>query len=416
MPKGGDLHNHLSGAVYAESYISQAAEDGDCFDTQALSMVEGPCSGSARPAADALANADLYNRIIDSISMRDFVPGRESAHDHFFDTFGKFGAIGHNHEGDELAEVIRRAAGQNESYLELMALTAAGAVSKLHGPAWTEDFAALQKGWMDAGMDEAVSAMKSHVDALEAGRMKLLDCASAAISPACRVEVRYILQVLRNSPREQVFAQTLAGFLLAAEDPRVVAINYVQPEDGVTSMRDYSLHMRVVSFMRQRFPPVHVSLHAGELAPGLVPPDGLRFHIREAVETAHAERIGHGVDIAYEDDSTKTLQDMASRHIAVEINLTSNDVILGVKGKDHPFDLYRHYHVPLVISTDDEGVSRTHLTEEFRRAVESYGLHYRDVKQLARNSIEYSFLPAGEKAKLLADLEHRFASFEASLP
>ncbi|MEO8726205.1 MAG: adenosine deaminase, partial [Acidobacteriaceae bacterium] len=31
MPKGGDLHNHLSGAVYAESYLQWAADDGDCI-------------------------------------------------------------------------------------------------------------------------------------------------------------------------------------------------------------------------------------------------------------------------------------------------------------------------------------------------------------------------------------------------
>ena len=32
MPKGGDLHSHLSGAIYAESYLAWAAEDGKCVD------------------------------------------------------------------------------------------------------------------------------------------------------------------------------------------------------------------------------------------------------------------------------------------------------------------------------------------------------------------------------------------------
>src|SRR6516225_7527474 len=30
MPKGADLHNHLSGAIYAESWIRAAAEDQLC--------------------------------------------------------------------------------------------------------------------------------------------------------------------------------------------------------------------------------------------------------------------------------------------------------------------------------------------------------------------------------------------------
>src|SRR4029077_18180659 len=36
MPKGGDLHNHLSGAVYAESFIQYAVRDGLCVDRNAL--------------------------------------------------------------------------------------------------------------------------------------------------------------------------------------------------------------------------------------------------------------------------------------------------------------------------------------------------------------------------------------------
>ena len=32
MPKGADLHNHLSGAVYAESWIRAGAEDNLCVD------------------------------------------------------------------------------------------------------------------------------------------------------------------------------------------------------------------------------------------------------------------------------------------------------------------------------------------------------------------------------------------------
>jgi adenosine deaminase len=76
----------------------------------------------------------------------------------------------------------------------------------------------------------------------------------------------------------------------------------------------------------------------------------------------------------------------------VEINLTSNDVILGVTGKDHPFPVYRKFSVPVALSTDDEGVSRIDLTHEYVRAAETYGLHYADLKQMVRASLEHSFL------------------------
>jgi adenosine deaminase len=77
----------------------------------------------------------------------------------------------------------------------------------------------------------------------------------------------------------------------------------------------------------------------------------------------------------------------------VEINLTSNDVILGVKDKEHPLPIYRKYRVPVALSTDDEGVSRIDMTHEFVRAVETYDLSYADLKQMVRTSLEHAFLP-----------------------
>ena len=38
FPKGADLHVHLSGAVYAETFIRDAGEDGLCVDPAALSL------------------------------------------------------------------------------------------------------------------------------------------------------------------------------------------------------------------------------------------------------------------------------------------------------------------------------------------------------------------------------------------
>ena len=194
------------------------------------------------------------------------------------------------------------------------------------------NFDVTRKNLEAAGLADAVNGLHNRVDRMEAGRLGKLGCASKSGSPACRVVVRYVYQVLREFPKEQVFAQVMAGFALAASDHRVVAVNFVQAEDGLNSMRDYHLHMQMLDYARRLYPGVHISLHAGELAPGLVPPEGMLFHIREAVELGHAERIGHGVDVMYEKDPAGLLAEMHERNIAVEINLTSNDVILGVRG------------------------------------------------------------------------------------
>ncbi|HEX8764163.1 MAG TPA: hypothetical protein VF740_03340, partial [Candidatus Acidoferrum sp.] len=194
-------------------------------------------------------------------------------------------------------------------------------------------------------------------------------------------------------PKQQVFAQTVLCFETASADPRFVGINFVMPEDGYVSMSDYALHMHMIALLRKTYPQIHLTLHAGELAPGLVPYEGLCCHIRLAVEEAKAERIGHGVDIMYENQPHELLKEMARNHVMVEISLTSNDVILGVSGKDHPFPLYRQFGVPVALATDDEGVSRIDLTHEYVRAVQTYGLSYRDLKQMARTGMEHIFLP-----------------------
>ena len=78
----------------------------------------------------------------------------------------------------------------------------------------------------------------------------------------------------------------------------------------------------------------------------------------------------------------------------VEICLTSNDVILGIAGEYHPLPIYMKYGVPVALATDDEGVSRSDMTHEYLRAVETYDfISYRDLKRMARMSLEHSFLP-----------------------
>jgi adenosine deaminase len=149
----------------------------------------------------------------------------------------------------------------------------------------------------------------------------------------------------------------------------------------------------MVEYLHSLYPKVHITLHAGELAPGMVPPEGMKFHIRQAVEIGQAERIGHGVDVMYENDAPGLLKEMATKHVMVEINLSSNEGILGITGNKHPFQYYRAAHVPVALSTDDQGVSRIDLTHEYVRAANDYHLSYADLKQLARTGMEHNFLP-----------------------
>ncbi|HEX3472869.1 MAG TPA: adenosine deaminase [Silvibacterium sp.] len=403
MPKGADLHNHLSGAVYAESWIRAAGEDHLCVDTKALAFTKPTgltnnvpiCKTGEIPASTVSQNQHLYDELIDAFSMRTFVPVTgDSGHDHFFATFDKFGGTDKRHMGEWLDEVATRAAAQNEQYLELMDtpdFKNAASLAAMIG--YNPNFVEYREKLLSSGIKDNIAAISAALDRAEEDRKQHEHCGQPDAQSACDIKIRYIYQILRGLPPETVFAQVVQGFEAAAADPRFVGMNFVQPEDGYISMRDYRIQMQMLDAVHGFYPQVHISLHAGELAPGMVPPDGLTFHIRLAVEQGEAERIGHGVDVMYEDRPYELLKEMAAKHVMVEVNLTSNDVILNVKGEDHPFEIYRRYGVPVALSTDDEGVSRIDLTHEYVRASVTYPLSYRDLKKMVRTSLEHSFLP-----------------------
>jgi len=403
LPKGADLHHHLSGAVYAETYIDLAARDGLCVDTSTLALLDPPCDAgkSQPPASLGLTNQMLRDQMIDAWSMRNFHPSPDdrSGHDHFFATFGKFGPASDAHTGELLAEAVSRAASQHELYLETMFTPDHGwaaALGKKLG--WDDDFGRMRQKLLANDLASVVASGRTALDAAEKQMRQDLHCEGSGEKvpdPGCGVVVRYLYQVLRGIPREQVFAQILTGMEMAKADPRVVGLNLVMPEDGITSMRDFDLQVHMLDFLHGLYPDVAISLHAGELTAGLVPPDGLRFHIRESVEVGHASRIGHGVDVMYETEPLRLLQAMAARHVLVEICLTSNEVILGVSGNQHPFPIYLRYNVPVALATDDEGVARSELTWEFKRAVETYHLSYAELKKMVRDSLDHAFLAGG---------------------
>lgn len=402
MPKGGDLHNHLSGAVYAEHYIEWAAENGLCVNnrTMALTVPAAPskCEQEESPATTALTNSVLYRQMIDAWSMRNWQLSGQSGHDHFFDAFGIFGPATYNNSGRMLAEAVKSAARGKVSYVELMLTpdgTPTGVVSSQIGQkvGWDGNFESTLSKLKANGIESAAGVGVKNLQAMEAEKNQLLKCGTPQADAGCAITIRYVAQVSRNSSLAQVFAQMVTGLALA-NDPqsKVVATNLVQAEDGLNSMQNLSLHMQMLKFLRPLYPRARVTLHAGELAPGIVPPGGLSFHIRESVMVAQAERIGHGVDIMHETDPFELLKEMARRNVMVEICLSSNDLILGISGSRHPLATYLEYGVPVALATDDEGVARSEISMEFLKAAEDQGLGYLQLKTMARNSLQYAFV------------------------
>jgi len=400
MPKGGDLHNHLDGAVYAEDLIDFAADGGLCVDRTSSKLIAPPCDDScesytAKPQVRcSYGDQLLYDQMIDAWSMRNWTPGEEAGHDHFFASFGKFLLASNTHVGDAVAAATNRAGMDHLQYVEYMDTVDNGAAANLARKVeWNSDFAKMRDALLSAGMKDVAADTSKRLAADDARARVIMKCGTNDAAPGCDVTVRYIYQVLRGLPPEVVFAQILLGFELASSDAKFVGLNLVMPEDWYVPMHDFNEHMAMVDYLHGVYPTVHIALHAGELAMGLVPPEDLTFHIRASIERGHAERIGHGVDVMNEKDPIGLMREMAERNVLVEIGLTSNDLILGVSGDDHPLPVYMKYGVPVALATDDEGVSRSDMTHEYLRAEETYRFSYADLKRMARQSLEHSFLP-----------------------
>ena len=286
MPKGGDLHTHLSGAVYAESYIAWAAAASPPLCANTTTGVIAACCASCgdRPVAEALGDPTFYSALVDGLSTRNLAGQPQSGHDQFFAAFRRFGAATDTRWQDMVAEVATRAADQHVAYVEVMLTWRGRGVQALARgvPFDAGDLAAGRQRLLDAGLRDLVTQATRDIDALERDVATILKCGGASPPPACRVTARYLQQTTRTAEPPFVFAQLVYAFELARAERRVVGINLVAPEDFYLARRDYSLHMTMIGWLGAQYPEVNVSLHAGELTLGLVPPADLRFHIREA--------------------------------------------------------------------------------------------------------------------------------------
>jgi adenosine deaminase len=415
MPKGGELHYHLAGGPYPETMLLLASKGDYCLDKKTLAINKESSHCNGVKSKDILNQPELYSQIIKDWSMKDFVPGKESGHDHFFNGFIKYMPIVFDYRPALLANVIQRAAAQQEQYLEVMDIsdnaqsTRFGTLIK-NTPSYGE-----KKKLLLANKDfqNNITNTIAESDRIIAQARQHLGCNANPQAESCKVKIKFLYYSLREQSKDNLFAQTLNAFeAVSRSKGNLVGVNLVQPEDGIISLHDYHQQMLIFQYFHQVYPNVNISLHAGELEPGPVKQEDLKYHIRDALLTGHAQRIGHGAAIAHEDKAEDTLKYMAKHQLAVEVNLISNLKILNLSGYKHPLNSYLAHHVPVVLSTDDEGVLRTNLTRQYVEAVLKHGLDYEALKQINRNTLTYAFLPGksiwadASQAKLVQECEN----------
>src|SRR5216683_1718642 len=216
MPKGGDLHNHLFGAIYAENLINFAARDNFCVDRTTSVLIAPPCDDAcdhyANKPSIACAYQDhvLYNSIVDAWSMRNWA-GEEPGHDHFFATFDKFQTALFNHIGDAIAEASSRAAADHLQYLELMhtadGMQSAGLGAKV---GWDDDFAGLRKKLLAAGLTQVIASTRQQLDRDEASMRLVLRCDSPTLILAALskygISIKFCAAFPRNRSSRKSFS------------------------------------------------------------------------------------------------------------------------------------------------------------------------------------------------------------------
>ncbi|WP_211664700.1 amidohydrolase family protein [Lishizhenia tianjinensis] len=421
MPKGADLHHHYTGSIYAETFLDWVETKNWSIDQTTLKIEKSPASSGTDliSVAELRANDALYRELLTLWSDKDYdnhYHQQVAPDQNFFNTFGYFGTVSDEYMLDGLTLLKERAKKENIQYLETM-LSSVGVSSKNYPNADTM-VAHLRAAKTQAQVDAILTQIDTYYQSDESYTGRITNFVAEVDSLHQKVEdedftLRYQSYTARVMNPLEVYTDLSAAFIASTKTPLIVGVNIVAPENNVTALEDYTLHMMMFNYLNRKYPTVHRALHAGELTLGMVRPKNLTFHINEAIHIAHAQRIGHGVDIPYESGSMDLIQYMKDSTVVVEINLTSNEFILGVKGQEHPYLIYKKYGVPMIISTDDSGVSRNNLSNQYMLLASRYAPSYAEIKQYVYNSIIHSFLTEEDKQREYKKLDAKFAAFEA---
>src|SRR5262249_596842 len=254
MPKGGDLHTHLSGAVYAERFIAWAAEQGLCVDLRNVVLAKSQCDGAAAvPVSDAIRDQTLYNRMVDAFSMRWFLPtpAVPTGHDEFFAAFEKFGTVSGSHFVDMTVDQLKLYDSQNVQYVEFMVSSwcpndrerFVKAVSE------TTDDASKLAALQASGLGDCVAATRNGMTAPLGTVTPVRAGAAARCTPAWGLPSISLPRTNRNNPLAEAFFQPPTAAPRTRAEPRTAPPNFAGPEKNFGARRASPRHMQIIRFL-----------------------------------------------------------------------------------------------------------------------------------------------------------------------
>lgn len=339
MPKGADLHNHLDGTIFSENILKSAIDNSLNYNIKSGLFTNNNIGNNIVPVTELISTPRLYQSFREDYSVRGWQAANGVGREDFFAVFGRIGSSGHG-ERKMLADVVKRSQYQNIQHQELIAPVVPARVRRV----FSDNLNNFDINDLDASFEQVSSlvtrpdirnAIRAQIDGWEKYAFKQNDQTIGSEVPS----LRYIAYVIRLGSLKDFFISTVTGFSAITADERIVSLTLVAPEDLPDANNYFDDHMKILNFLWGKMGQPPMTLHAGELTMQDATPESMRERIRQSINKGHAKRIGHGVSVAWERDVDGLLKEMAASKILVEICLTSNEIILGVSGKDHPFDL-----------------------------------------------------------------------------
>ncbi len=400
MPKGGDLHHHMSGSGFSEWWyeLGVAAEKrgyrfytkvklNNCrdygwqgFDTTPYHlMFQTILEAKWRKLpeceqAEYLPLSELDERqkegFLNSIVLDKPYEGREEFFEAHWQRLGDLTSDPYL-RGDLIARHFQAFADEGLIYVEPM-VTAFGYQTPDGSPIPAD-----------------------HVAVIFRERLSQKDIVDTELT------YRFQQAILRFTPGAE--ASLRRAYEFVANNEPYVAVNMVGREDD-----DKGHPLRFLPTLRElrhEFNNVRLSIHAGEV-------DEPNDHVRDTVLLG-ADRIGHGLNLITDPDMMRQF-----RHgpYLVEINLISNLLLQYYDDySQHPFPEYLRIGIPVALSTDDRGMWDSTMSDEFFVGVKEFDLSWAEVKRLSENSLKYAFVDPETREELLDTYRSRIARFESRM-
>ncbi len=145
---------------------------------------------------------------------------------------------------------------------------------------------------------------------------------------------------------------------------------------------------------------LNITIHAGEGTSAA--------SVSSAVESLHAQRIGHGISAA---EDSMLMQKLAQGTVTLEMCPNSNFQTGCVHElKDHPLPMLKNAGVRVCINSDDPAMHQNTLTDEYMVAVEQWGFGLEELFELEKIAVDSAFVNEALRKKIMQRVSDAYLS------